>query len=36
MRSFLFAVAYWVMSTFYAVCAAVLTLLPGRRSVGGC
>ena len=30
-RNFTFAVAYWVMSTFYAVCAAILTLLPGRR-----
>jgi 1-acyl-sn-glycerol-3-phosphate acyltransferase len=29
-RSFLFAVAYWVMSSFYAVTAAILSLLPGR------
>jgi len=33
MRNFAFAVAYWVMSTFYAVCAAILTVLPGRRAM---
>ncbi|CAN5154411.1 1-acyl-sn-glycerol-3-phosphate acyltransferase [soil metagenome] len=29
-RSFLFAVAYWIMSSFYALSAAILSLLPGR------
>lgn len=29
-RSLLFAFAYWIMSTFYALSAAILSLLPGR------
>lgn len=33
MRNFAFAVAYWVMSTFYALTAAILSLLPGRRAM---
>src|SRR5436190_12644293 len=30
MRNLAFAVAYWVMSSFYALTAAILSLLPGR------
>jgi 1-acyl-sn-glycerol-3-phosphate acyltransferase len=29
-RNLAFAVAYWVMSSFYAIAAAILSLLPGR------
>ncbi|MGA0601072.1 lysophospholipid acyltransferase family protein [Caulobacter sp. KR2-114] len=34
MRSFAFAVAYWVMSIFYALMTAILALLPGRGPMG--
>jgi 1-acyl-sn-glycerol-3-phosphate acyltransferase len=30
MRNLAFAIAYWVMSSFYAISAAILSLLPGR------
>lgn len=33
MRSFLFNIAYWVLSIFYATAAAVLAALPGRGAV---
>ena len=31
MRSFLFQIAYWVLSIFYATLVAILSLLPGRK-----
>lgn len=34
MNSFLFAIAYWVLSIVYSVLALILTLLPGRKPVG--
>src|SRR5262245_45599077 len=33
MRSVLFAVAYWVMSIFYALVTAILALFPGRGAM---
>ena len=33
MRSFLFAVAYWTLSVFYAFAAATLAALPGRKPI---
>jgi 1-acyl-sn-glycerol-3-phosphate acyltransferase len=33
MRSFFFAVAYWVMSLFYALVTAVMALFPGRGAM---
>jgi 1-acyl-sn-glycerol-3-phosphate acyltransferase len=35
LRSLLFACAYWVMSGFYALLAALVSILPGRRSLHG-
>jgi 1-acyl-sn-glycerol-3-phosphate acyltransferase len=34
MRSFAFAVAYWVMSIFYALVTAFMALIPGRGPMG--
>jgi len=34
-RSFAFAIAYWVMSLFYAVLAAFLVAVPGKRAING-
>ena len=34
MRAFLFAVAYWVMSVFYALMTALMALVPGRDAMG--
>ncbi|MDB5430612.1 MAG: 1-acyl-sn-glycerol-3-phosphate acyltransferase [Caulobacter sp.] len=31
MRSFLFSIAYWVLSAFYASLVAILSMLPGRK-----
>ena len=33
-RSFLFTLAYWVISIFYVLVAAISLALPGRRVVG--
>jgi 1-acyl-sn-glycerol-3-phosphate acyltransferase len=35
LRSLLFACAYWVMSGFYALLAALVSILPGRKSLHG-
>jgi 1-acyl-sn-glycerol-3-phosphate acyltransferase len=35
LRSLIFACAYWVLSVFYALLAALLSLLPGRRALQG-
>ena len=35
MNSFLFAVAYWWLSAFYAISAAVVSILPGRKPLQG-
>lgn len=34
MRSFLFNIAYWVLSIVYSLMALIATLMPGRRPVG--
>ncbi len=34
MRAFVFAVAYWVMSVFYALLTAFMALVPGRGAIG--
>jgi 1-acyl-sn-glycerol-3-phosphate acyltransferase len=33
MRSFLFACAYWLLSGFYAILAAIFSIIPGRKSI---
>jgi 1-acyl-sn-glycerol-3-phosphate acyltransferase len=35
LRSLLFAAAYWVMSGFYALLAALVSILPGRKALHG-
>lgn len=33
MRNVLFAIAYWWLSVFYALCAVVMSILPGRKPI---